>query len=181
MSRTSGEGEAALDPDCAARLRKKMHQTIKKVGEDIEKRFHLNTAISSIMEFTNTLRREKDVLKVSADGRALLREAAADLVLLLSPFTPHVCEEMWKTLGREGLVFHAPWPAFDPVLAREEKATIVVEINGKIRDKFETNLGIPEDEMKARALDLPRIRALVGDRPVRKVVCIQNKIVNIVL
>jgi leucyl-tRNA synthetase len=181
MSRTSGEGEAALDPDSAAKLRKKMHQTIKKVGEDIEKRFHLNTAISSIMEFTNTLRREKDVLKGSAEGRALLREAAGGLVLLLSPFTPHVCEEMWKTLGGEGLVFHAPWPGFDPLLAREEKATIVVEINGKIRDKFEADLGVAEEEMKAQALGLPRIRALVGDRPVRKVVCIRNKIVNIVL
>ncbi|MCX6563289.1 MAG: hypothetical protein NTU60_06755, partial [Candidatus Aminicenantes bacterium] len=77
--------------------------------------------------------------------------------------------------------FHAPWPAFDPRLAREEKATIVVEINGKIRDKFEADLGVAEDEMKAQALGLPRIRALVGDRPVRKVVCIRNKIVNIVL
>ncbi|MDP2914479.1 MAG: leucine--tRNA ligase [Candidatus Aminicenantes bacterium] len=182
MSQESAAGEdAAFDTDSAARLRKKMHQTIKKVGEDIEKRFHLNTAISSIMEFTNMLRREKDVLKGSAEGRALLREAAADLILLLSPFTPHICEEMWKALGRDGLVFHAPWPAYDPGLAREEKATVVVEINGKIRDKFETDLGIPEDEMKAIALGLPRIQELIGARPVRKVVCIQNKIVNIVL
>ena len=179
---TADAGEdAALDTGGAARLRKKMHQTIKKVGEDIEKRFHLNTAISSIMEFTNTLRREKDALKRSAEGRALLKEAAADLVLLLSPFTPHVCEEMWTAMGRRGLVFHAPWPAFDPGLAREEKATVVVEINGKIRDKFETELGIPEEEMKAAALGLPRIRELIGGRPVRKVVCIQNKIVNIVV
>ena len=182
LAATGPAGEdAAFDTAGAARLRKKMHQTIKKVGEDIEKRFHLNTAISSIMEFTNTLRRERDVLKGSAEGRALLREAAADLILLLSPFTPHVCEEMWKALGREGLVFHAPWPAYDPGLAREEKATVVVEINGKIRDKFETDLGIPEDEMKAIALGLPRIQKLIGARPVRKVVCIQNKIVNIVL
>jgi len=176
-----GPGAVPVDAESAARLRKKMHQTIKKAGEDIEKRFHLNTAISAIMEFTNALRREKDALKNSAEGLRLLREAAANLVLLLAPFTPHVSEEMWAKLGGEGLVYHAAWPAFDPELAREERATIVVEINGKIRDRFETELGVPEDELKTAALALPKIQALIGGKPVRKVVCIQNKIVNIVL
>jgi len=174
-------GAAPVDSDSAARLRKKMHQTIKKAGEDIEKRFHLNTAISAIMEFTNTLRREKDALKNSAEGLRLLREAAGDLVLLLAPFTPHVSEEMWAKLGGDGLVYNAAWPEFDPDLAREERATIVVEINGKIRDRFETELGVPEDELKTTALALQKIQSLIGGKPVRKVVCIQNKIVNIVL
>jgi leucyl-tRNA synthetase len=177
----SDASEAAPDRAGYARLQKKMHQTIKKVSEDIEKRFHLNTAISSIMEFTNTLRKEKDHLKNSAAGRTLLRQALENLVLLLAPFTPGVCEEMWARMGHHDLVYSAPWPSFDPALAEEERATIVVEINGKIRDRFEADLGLSEDEMKAIALGLPRIQAFIGSQPVKKVVCIKNKIVNIVI
>jgi leucyl-tRNA synthetase len=162
------------------RLQKKMHQTIRKVGDDIGVRFHLNTAISSIMELTNVLRKEKDALLGSIEGRGLVGRAIETLVLLLSPFTPHLAEELWEKLGGTRLVFDAAWPVFDPALAQEEKAVIIVEINGKIRDKFEANLGMSEDEMKATALGLPRIRTLIAGKPVHKVVCIQNKIVNIV-
>jgi leucyl-tRNA synthetase len=172
---------APLDQAIYARLRKKMHQTIRKVGEDIGKRFHLNTAISAIMEFTNTLKKEKETLKYSETGRALLKEAFENLALLLSPFTPHLGEELWQTMGQSTLIYHADWPDFDPTLAKEEKATIVVEINGKIRDKFEADLDISEDEMKDIALGLARIKELIGDRPVKKVVSIKNKIVNIVI
>jgi leucyl-tRNA synthetase len=171
----------AANKESFAAVQKKMHQTIRKVGDDIEKRFHLNTAISSIMEFTNTLRKEKDGLKDSLAGRELLSRALENLVLLLAPFTPHVCEEMWRRMGHEDLVFGAAWPSFDPALAQEEKATIVVEINGKIRDKFEADLGVPEEELKTTALGLARIQALIEGRPIRKVVCIKNKIVNIVI
>jgi leucyl-tRNA synthetase len=164
-----------------SKLQKKMHQTIRKVGEDIEKRFHLNTAISSIMEFVNTLRKEKDLLMDHAPGRALVRQALETLTLLLSPFTPHIAEELWLRMGRGGLVFHARWPSFDPALAQEEKSVIAVEINGKVRDKFEADAGTSEDELKARALELPRIRALIGAKPVQKVVCVKDKIVNIVI
>jgi leucyl-tRNA synthetase len=174
-------GESDVDRESFARLQKKMHQSIKKVGEDIGTRFHLNTAISSIMEFTNTLRKEKDNLKGSEVGRTLLKVALENLVLLLSPFTPHVCEEMWQKIGHDDLICRAPWPAFDSALALEEKATIVVEINGKIRDKFEADLNISEERMRHLALGLSRIQAIIGGKPLRKVVCIKNKIVNIVI
>ena len=187
----AGEGPAYADnsvvkdslvvAESFARLQKKMHQTIRKVGEDIGKRFHLNTAISSIMELTNALRKEKDALRNSAAGRGLVREVRRTLVLLLAPFTPHVCEEMWSRMGEPGLVYSAPWPVFDPALAQEERAVIVVEINGKIRDKFEAALDVGEDALKAQALALPRIQALLEGKAVRKVVCIKNKIVNIVI
>jgi len=176
-------GERGENPNAEsfARLQKKMHQTVKKVGEDIGTRYHLNTAISAIMEFTNVLRKENESLKASAAGRSLLRSALENLVLLLAPFTPHVSEELWRRMGHTTLVYHAPWPAYEPALAREEKATIVVEINGKIRDKFEADLDLSEDEIKATALGLARVQALIGVKPVRKVVCIKNKIVNIVI
>jgi leucyl-tRNA synthetase len=177
-----GPGPAAAAHDDAgfARLQKKMHQTIRKVTEDIGTRFHLNTAISAIMELTNVLRREAETLRGSAAGRELLGQAAERLVLLLAPFTPHLCEELWSRLGRTGLVYHAPWPFSDEALAQEEKATIVVEVNGKIRDRFEAEAGVTEAEMKATALALPRIQATLGGKPVRAIVCIKGKIVNIV-
>jgi leucyl-tRNA synthetase len=172
---------APLDQASYARLQKKMHQTIRKVGEDIGKRFHLNTAISAIMEFTNTLKKEKEILKNSESGRALLKDGLKNLALLLTPFTPHLGEELWQNMGQGALAYHAAWPAFDPALAKEEKATIVVEINGKVRDKFEADLDISEDEMKDVALGLARIKEFIGDRPVKKVVSIKNRIVNIVI
>jgi len=168
-------------PGAFARIRKKMHQTIRKVGEDIERRFHLNTAISAAMEFANVLKDDKDALLGSAEGRELVRRAIEVLVLSLAPFIPHVGEELWREMGHETLILKASWPAFDPDLAKEEKATIVVEINGKVRDKFEADHDVAEDELKAEALALPRIRQLLAGQTVRKVVCIKNKIVNIVV
>jgi len=177
----AGTASGTHDPAAFARLQKKLHQTIRKVGEDVEKRFHLNTAISAIMEFANVLRETKDALATSAEGRDLLRRAVETLVLALAPFTPHIAEEMWSRLGKEALVLRAAWPSFDPALAEDEKATIVVEVNGKVRDRFETGRDASEDEIKAEALALPRIRHLLDGRDVRKVVCIKNKIVNIVV
>ena len=171
----------AHDPAAFARLRKKIHQTVRKVGEDIEKRFHLNTAISAIMEFANVLRETRDAVWPSAEGRRLVRQAVETLVLALAPFTPHIAEEMWARLGGKGLVLRAAWPDFDPALAEEERATIVVEINGKVRDRFETGRDASEDEVKAAALALPRIEQLLAGQTVRKVVCIKNKVVNIVV
>ncbi|MCX6567008.1 MAG: leucine--tRNA ligase [Candidatus Aminicenantes bacterium] len=176
---TAPSGRA--DSAAFSRLRKKMHQTIRKVGADVEHRFHLNTAVSAIMEFTNVLKKEKDSLRNSVEGRALLSEAMEALVLALAPFTPHISEEMWRGMGHETLVLRASWPAFDPDLAKEEKATIVVEINGKVREKFETEHDTAENDIKTAALALPRIRQLLEGHTVRKVVIIKGKIINIVV
>ncbi len=162
-------------------LLRKTHQTIRKVTEDIEKRFHLNTAISSAMELYNLARKEKDALRQSDAGREVLRMALEALIILLSPFTPHLSEELWERTGHRGLLARFPWPDFDPELAREEKVTIVVQVNGKLRDRFEADLGIGENEMKERALSLDRIRAATAGRMVRKIICVENKLVNIVV
>ncbi len=177
----AGEPGGALDSAALARLQKKMHQTIRKVGEDVEKRFRLNTAVSAFHEFVNVLKKEWDALKGAAEGRVLLRQAVETLTLMMAPFTPHLCEEMWSRLGRGGLVLRAPWPAFDPALAQEEKATIIVEINGKIRDKFEAASDIGEEAIKSQALALPRIQQLLAGQIVRKIVVIKGKMINIVV
>jgi len=167
--------------DRAGRLRIKMHQTIRKVSEDIEKRYHLNTAISSIMEFFNQIKKEKQSLRKTAEGKRILKEAIEKLVLLLAPFAPHVCEELWERMGHETLLIRSPWPSYDSQLAREEKVTIVVQINGKLRDKFEAERDLPENQIKEKALGLSRIQNLVGNKEIRRVIYIKNKLVNIVV
>jgi leucyl-tRNA synthetase len=177
-SRAGREADAAGDAE--GRVIKKMHQTIRKVGEDIEVRFHLNTAVSSIMEFLNLIKKEKDLLRETASGRSTLRQALETLIALLSPFAPHMAEELWEKTGHEGLLMRSPWPAFDAELAREELATIVVQVNGKLRDKFDAEPGLAEAAMEERALALPKIQTALGGRPPRKVICVKDKLVNIV-
>ena len=159
---------------------RKMHQTIRKVGEDIEHRFHLNTAVSSLMEFLNLIKKERDSLLETSGGREALRHALRALIALLSPFAPHIAEELWEKTGHTGLLMRSPWPAFDEELAREELVTVVVQVNGKLRDKFEAEPDLAEASMKERALALPKIQAALGGRPARKVICVKNKLVNIV-
>jgi leucyl-tRNA synthetase len=174
----SGE---SLEPAEGMTLLRKTHRTVRKVTEDIEKRFHLNTAISALMELYNLVRKEKDSLRASEAGRGVLRLALERLIILLSPFTPHLSEELWERTGHRVFLARFPWPDFDPELAREEKGTIVVQVNGKLRDKFEADHDIGENEMKEQALALSRIRAAIAGRPIRKIICIGNKLVNIVL
>ncbi|MFZ2054510.1 MAG: leucine--tRNA ligase [Candidatus Aminicenantales bacterium] len=162
-------------------LLRKTHQTIRRVTEDIGKRFHLNTAISSIMELCNLAKKEKDTLRQSDAGRGVMLLALESLIILLSPFTPHLSEELWERTGHRGLLARSPWPDFDPELARKEKVTVVVQVNGKLRDKFEADPDVGENEMKERALALDRIRATIAGRTIRKVICIENKLVNIVV
>ncbi|MBU4202842.1 MAG: leucine--tRNA ligase [Acidobacteria bacterium] len=161
-------------------LRTKMHQTIRKVTVDIDKRFHLNTAISSIMELLNRMKADRDCLRTSEMGRSALREAMEILIRMLSPFAPHLCEELWQKLGHQQILVHGEWPAFNPELAREETVTVVVQVNGKLRDKFEVERGTAEEEVKSRALKLERIQQILVGRTVRKVIYIQDKLVNIV-
>ena len=171
------------DPSEAIRIKvkTKMHQTIKKVTVDIDKRFHLNTAISSIMEFLNVLKENAPFLKRSESGLSILREAMENLVRLLSPFAPHMGEELWERLGYQSLLTTTGWPKFDPELALEETVTIVVQVNGKLRDRFEVERGVPEEDIKSQVLKLDRIARIIGGHPPRKVIYIKDKLVNIVL
>ncbi len=167
--------------DKAGRLIVKMHNTIRKVSEDIEKRYHLNTAISSIMEFFNQIKKENQNLRKTPEGMKILKEALEKLVLILAPFAPHVCEEIWERMGHRTLLIRSPWPSYDSQLAREEEVTIVVQVNGKLRDKFEAERDLPEDQIKERALGLSRIQNLVADKEIRMVIYIKNRLVNIVV
>lgn len=159
----------------------KMHQTIKRVTDDIDKRFHLNTAVSSIMEFFNMIRKDSLQLKKEAQGRALIKESMVKIILLLSPFAPHICEEIWEKMGHDTLLSLSSWPEYDPDLAQEETLTIVIQVNGKLRGKIDVERDLPDEQVKERALGLDRVRLFVGDREIRKVILIKNKLVNIVI
>ncbi len=169
------------DGDEDSQLRIKMHQTIRKVSEDIEKRYHLNTAISSIMEFFNQIKRQRQDLIKTTRGKSTLMEALEKLVLLLAPFAPHFSEEIWERMGHGTFLIHSPWPSYDPRLAREEKVIIVVQVNGKLRDKFEVERDLPEQKIREKALGLGKIQNLVGNKEVKNIIYIKNKLVNIVL
>lgn len=165
----------------AVKFLRRVHKTIKKVTEDIGKRFHLNTAISALMELHNEIRRVKDQLRTSAEGRSVLRFGLEQLLTLLSPFTPHFCEELWQRTGHSTYLIKTPWPSFDPELAQEEMITVVVQVNGKLRDRFEAPAEISAEEIKARALELGRIKEIIKGKTVKKVVTVENKLVNIVI
>jgi len=162
-------------------LLKKLHQTVRKVTEDIEVRFHLNTAISALMELVNTIRKEKDILRQSKAGRQLLRESLEKLILMISPFAPHIAEELWERTGHKILVAESSWPQYDPELAKEDLVTIIVQINGKLRDKFEVPLDTDEEILKEKAVNLPRIKEILGGKQPKKIVCLKNKLVSLVV
>jgi leucyl-tRNA synthetase len=133
------------------------------------------------MELYNHIKREKDELRQSDGGKDVLKKSIETLTLLLSPFAPHICEEIWEKMGHATSIIKSSWPAFDPKLALEERVTIVVQINGKLRGKFEAERDIAEDQAKEKALRLSRVQDFIGEKKVKKVIYIKNKLVNIVL
>jgi leucyl-tRNA synthetase len=159
-----------------SRVLRKLHQTVKKVTEDFETRWHFNTSIAAIMELLNELYASEAELSAGA-----LRDVLERLVLLLGPFTPYAAEEMWAELGRTGPVFHQPWPSYDPELAREEEAEVVIQINGRVRGRIAVAFGTPRDVLERKALEDEKIQAYVKGKQVVKIIIVPDKLVNIVV
>ncbi len=166
----TGEGKA---------LRRVVHKTIRRVTEDIEGRFHFNTAIAAIMEMVNALSAFEQ--KNDPANGAVLREALTSLVMMLAPFVPHTAEELWEGLGKTGTLSYVPWPSFDAQAAADEELTVVVQVNGKLRDRITMPVAATEDEVRSAALAAERVRPLVDGKIVRKVIVVPGKLVNIVV
>jgi leucyl-tRNA synthetase len=177
------EPRAALSaelPSAAKDLRRKLHQTIDRVTRDIEERIQLNTAVAALMELVNEIYRGEAEVAAGA-GREVLREALETLVLLLNPFTPHVCEELWSRLGHaESLVRHA-WPAFDAAAAREDAVELAVQVNGKLRGRVIVPREAGEDQIRARALAEPRVAEHVLGKQMVKFVVVPGRLVSMVV
>ena len=159
------------------RLRRKTHQTIKKVTDDLEKGFHFNAAISAVMELVNETYIAIEKKEVTHE---VLREATKTVVRLLSPFVPHIAEELWQRMGGTPSILKESWPSFDKNLILEETVTIPIQINGKLRSKVEVIQAIDEDRLKERVLSDEKTKNYLKNLIVKRWVIIPNKLVNIV-
>ena len=176
----SFDGNADSLDDTMRSLFQKTHQTIYKVTRDIEDRFHFNTAISAIMELFNVLS-SIDTEQPGAEQLPVLRLALESLTLLLSPIVPHFAEELWAGLGHEASVLLAPWPRYREAALVKDELLIVVQVNGKLRSRFQVGVDTDEEEIKALALADERIVKFIDGKDIKKVIVVKNKLVNIVV
>ncbi|NQT31834.1 MAG: leucine--tRNA ligase, partial [Deltaproteobacteria bacterium] len=158
-------------------LERLSHQTIRKVTQDLEK-LRLNTMIAALMEFTNHLTRVKEEGAVSVTA---WKEAVDSLLLLLAPTAPHLAEELWQRTGHEYSIHNQSWPSWNEELAREEEITLVVQVNGKLRDRLTVPASITEDEARQLALDSPRVKSYTEGKQVAQVVYVPGRLVNLVV
>ncbi len=174
VERAAPTGNPPTEADVKA-LRK-LHQTVRKVTEDFESRWHFNTSIAGIMELLNVLH----TLESDLTG-ASLREVLEKIVLMISPFVPYVAQEMWEELGGGKPVFQEAWPCYDAELAREELAEIPVQVNGKLRGRIWVPFGTPRAEMERLAQADEKVRSYIDSKQVVKIVVVPDKLVNIVV
>jgi leucyl-tRNA synthetase len=184
---------AGLELDDAHRaLRRKTHQTIERVTGDLYPRAHLNTGIAALMELVNELYAFTDKIGVTKQGRlssadiapatrAVLAEAIEALVLMLSPFAPHMAEELWELLGHDDGVVAAGWPAADAAVAAEEALVVPVQVNGKVRGRVSVPAGTDEASLEAAALADAAIQAHIAGKTIVKVVVAKGRLVSIVV
>ncbi len=156
-----------------------IHKTIKKIGEDIEE-MKFNTAVSSLMILTNEFIKNK-ANPPSPEGYGVTREDIKILLLLLSPFAPHLAEELWSSAGFKKLCCEQKWPKYDPKLIEEEKVLLIVQVNGKVRDKIEAASGLSQKQAESLALKSEKIKILIGENKVSKIIFVPNKLINIVI
>ena len=168
--RLVGSADAAHGEDKA--LLRKLHQTIAGVGEDIEA-LSFNKAVAKIYELTNAVEKAKP--------SATRTETVRTLLLLLSPMAPHLAEECWARLDQDGLIADAPWPRFDPALLVEDEVTVAIQVKGKLRDTLTVPKGLDKDAMEKAALASEKVQRSIDGAPVRKVIVVPDRLVNIVL
>ena len=178
----SGDGSEAgsLSPE-ARRIQRKLHQTIKRVTQDFQGRWHFNTSIAAIMELMNELYAAEGAIARNAVPGALLAEVQRSLALLLAPFAPYLAHELWEMLGEKSNLLRGPWPTYDPALAKEEEIEIPVQVNGKLRSRVVVTADAPEEVVLERASADEKIRAATRGKQIVKKIFVPGKLVNIVV
>jgi leucyl-tRNA synthetase len=179
-AKTPGKEESV--PEDLRALRRKIHITIKRVTEDIENRFHFNTAISAVMELVNSLYQMEERRKTpDLQTSGVMREAVETVIVLLSPFVPHICEDLWEFLGHEQSVGQEPWPKFVEEAIRDEEVLMVIQVNGKLRSRVTVRVHASEAEVQEAVLANERVREILQGQKVKKFVWVPKKLVNLVV
>jgi leucyl-tRNA synthetase len=172
-----GEAGGDATEDEIAELQRATHQTIQSVTEDMEA-FSFNTSIARLMEYTNTLQKAK---RTSVYRTEAWDEAIETLLLLLAPSCPHIAEELWERIGGPYSIHQQPWPVFDPELAAEEMITLVVQVNGRLRARFEVPVDISEEEAKETALADENVQRHIEGKDVKRLIYVPGRLVNVVV
>jgi leucyl-tRNA synthetase len=171
---------ADLPPQARA-IQRKLHQTIKRVTDDFQGRWHFNTCISAIMELMNTLHDAEDAIEKKAIPVPLLVDAQRSLVLLLAPFAPYLTHELWEMLGEKGSLLKAPWPKYDAVLAKEEEIEVPVQVNGKLRGRVVVFADASQELVVERALADEKVKAAIAGKQIVKTIFVPGKLLNFVV
>jgi leucyl-tRNA synthetase len=171
---------ADLAPE-ARQIQRKLHQTIKRVTDDFKGRWHFNTCIAAIMELLNELYGAEEKIAQGAIPIALIAQVQRDLVLLLAPFAPYLAHELWETLGEKSNLLRAPWPKYDPALAKEEEIEIPVQVNGKLRGKVLVPAEASQELVEERALADEKVKAAIAGKKIVKKIFVPGKLLNLVV
>jgi len=159
-------------------MRRKLHETIRKVSDDYERRLTFNTAIAANMELLNSVSRFDDDSKL---GTAIRQEVFDSMVLMLAPIIPHVCHRLWRDLGHDSLIIDHPWPTVDESALVQDSIEMVIQVNGKLRGKMQVDTGADRTSCETAALANEQVLRFIADKPVRKVIVVPGKLVNIVI
>ena len=172
----------ATSPQPAARaIQRKLHQTIKRVSDDFQGRWHFNTCISAIMELVNVLYGAEDAIAKNEVPASFLADVQRNLVLLLAPFAPYLAHELWEMLGEKGNLLKAPWPKYDAALAKEEEIEIPVQINGRLRSRVVVSADATEETVIERALADEKVQAAIAGKQIVKKIYVPGKLLNMVV
>jgi len=178
----TGGSKAPLDKNSLTEqqqaIRRQVHLTIQKATDDFGRRYTFNTVIAANMELINTLSKFTDE---SDNGKAVRQEALEAIVLMLSPIIPHICHQLWQDLGHQEAIVGAPWPQVDESALQQDSLEMVLQVNGKLRSKMSVSINASKEEVEAMALNDEHIKRFIEDQPVKKVIVVPKKLVNIVV
>jgi leucyl-tRNA synthetase len=156
-------------------LRRKIHETIAKVTDDLGRRYTFNTAIAAMMELLNHLNRVDN----TPQSHAVVREGLEAVIILLSPIVPHITQSLWEALGNDNLILHAPWPQADSTALQRQQIELGIQVNGKLRARIQVAVDADENTIKAAALAEPNVQRYIEDKTVKKIVVVPAKLVSI--
>jgi leucyl-tRNA synthetase len=168
-------------PPAARAIQRKLHQTIKRVSDEYQGRWHFNTCVSAIMELVNALYGAEEAIARNEIPTPFIGDVQRNLVLLLAPFAPYLAHELWEMLGEKSNLLKAPWPKFDAELAKEEELEIPVQINGKLRGRVVVPADATEETVVAHALSDEKVKAAIAGKQLVKKIYVAGKLLNIVV